>query len=418
MTGARSRAPSSGLIQLTGLGPLGEDLSGQNGECRRVCRVVGHSDWIFKEYLAPVPLHEARRLSRLIGLPGEMKSADQALVSAHTSWPLARVTDGQQRTVGVLLPLAPDTFSTTWTFASGRTKRKPLEVDVLALSESDQVKRRLPPQTLADRVAVCASIAAVAALFERWNLVYLDWSYANIFWSVDDHSAFVIDLDGCSFGPRKQIQTHNWDDPLVPRGGDAGNASDRYRLALLTARCLTGMRTDLAETRAGLSHMHDRGGAIGLVAELLLQALKTQTTDGRPSIARLSRALERARKEADPNVSPAAPGSPASGQGRVTGWTPVNKPGAKPTVTSPRTKTGYGGTAPRPTGPIGPTARPRTTVPAGPTAPGLRAASSANGYPAAPAPGVPVPHSSGALPAVLIVMFLLILVGLILAFTL
>lgn len=421
MTSALFRAMSSHVIELTALGPLGEDLSGQNGECRRVCRVAGHAEWIFKEYLAPVPALEARRLNRLIELPGQMKPADQALVSAHTSWPLARVINAQQQTVGVLLPLAPDKFSTTWNFASGRSKRKPLDVDVLALNEADQVRRKLPPQRLADRISVCASIAAVGALFERWKLVYLDWSYANVFWSTDDHSAFVIDLDGCSFEPRLQIQSHSWDDPLVPRGTYAGNASDRYRLALLTARCLTGIRADLAATQARLSVMHAGSGMVGLAAGLLIQALKAQTQDERPSIARLSRALEGARKETIANASPSAPRPPTSPleKGGVTGWNPVRKPGTTPGATTPPTSTGPSSTVPGPTVPIGSAVPPRSAEPSRrSTTSSPRTA--ANATPSVPnrTPSVPsAPPSGSAASTVMVVLILLVIVGVIIALT-
>ena len=105
-------------------------------------------------------------------------------------------------------------------------------MDVLALPETRQAQIGIPPQSLADRISVCASIAAVGALFERHNLVYLDWSYANVFWSLFDHSAYVIDLDGCSSAAST--------DPVLQLGGsadawgeNASSESDRNRMALL-----------------------------------------------------------------------------------------------------------------------------------------------------------------------------------------
>lgn len=218
MSGAWSRPPVGRVVPQAELGALGKNLGENNGESRRVCRLEKHPNWIFKEYPKPVPLVGIKRLDQLIKLPQQMSAADKDLVDGHTSWPASRVIDPQQKTIGVLMPLAPPTYSADRQLPSGRSESRVLEVDVLALTEDRQKASKLPPQSLADRISVCASIAAVAALFERHSLVYLDWSYANIFWSLSDHTAYVIDLDGCSFGPRPQIQTHNWADPQVPLG--------------------------------------------------------------------------------------------------------------------------------------------------------------------------------------------------------
>jgi hypothetical protein len=194
------------------------------------------------------------------------------------------------------MPLAPETFSTTWELPSGRVSRRRLEVDVLALTEDRQIQLKLPPQSLSDRISICASIAAVGALLERSGLAYLDWSYANVFWSILDHSAYVIDLDGCSFGPRPQIESPNWADPLVPLGLNAGNASDRYRVGLLVARCLTGMRADLAGVRDAVDSLRAYGETIGQVVRLLTHTLTTAHVAKRSSITELSVALEAAKR--------------------------------------------------------------------------------------------------------------------------
>lgn len=295
MTGVWSSPPLGRIAGLDELGAFGENLGEHNGEARRVCRLQKYPDWIFKEYRVPVPVDGLARLTRLIQFPEQMSGTDLALVDGHTSWPATRVVDSRRQTIGVMMPLAPGIFSATLQKPSGRTERKTLEVDVLALPGDRQAKLNLPSQSLAERISVCASVAAVGALFERKGLVYLDWSYTNVFWSLGDHSAYVIDLDGSSFGPRPQIQQPNWQDPLVPRGNNAGNESDRYRVALLTARCLTGLRTTVPETRMGLESLRARGAAISQVAQLLIEALDAGSTIERPTIVRLSAALEAAK---------------------------------------------------------------------------------------------------------------------------
>jgi len=193
------------------------------------------------------------------------------------------------------MPVAPSIYNIARQLPSGRIRHKALEIDVLALTGQRQAQIKLPSQSLGDRLTVCSSIAAVGALFERYGLVYLDWSYANVLWSLFDHSAYVIDLDGCSFGPCLQIHSPNWEDPLRPRGLEAGNESDRYRVALLVARCLTGIRADLANTMDSLDRLSSYNEAMHHVVELLAQALYTENTKERPPVTTLKAALENAR---------------------------------------------------------------------------------------------------------------------------
>lgn len=306
------------------LGPLGKNLSEHNGESRRVCLVPVFPGWLFKEYLEPVTLPEVRRLDRLIQLRTSMDSAESALAAGHASWPGCRVVDSGRRTVGVLMPLAPDSFHYDWEVRPGRVRRQPLVIDVLALPEGRQAQLQLPPQSVADRVEVCASVARVGALFERHGLVYLDWSYANVFWSALDHAAYVIDMDGCSFGPRPQIQSPNWDDPLVPMGENAGNESDRYRLALLIGRCLTGQRGTAVEVRQALNGSLRRHSIkVERVVEMLIQALSAQNVTDRPSLLKISAALAAADTGI---VSPTAP------PGHVKTWRPIT---SKPASSAP-----------------------------------------------------------------------------------
>jgi uncharacterized protein YegL len=275
---------------------VGEYLGEYNGDSRRVCRLLKYPDWIYKEYRTEVSPDSVKQLDRLIRLPEQMKRADKALVDAHTSWPVARVVNMRQATIGVLTPLAPDTFRTAWQLPSGRIRDGWLAVDVLALTEDRQIQVKLAPQSLYNRISICTSIATIGALLESSDLAYLDWSYANVFWSMLNHSAYVIDLDGCSFGPRPQIESPNWADPLVPRGLNAGNESDRYRVALLVARCLTGIRSDDKEVREALDGLRRQGETISRVARLLMKTLNASSLTERPSISDLSVALEAANE--------------------------------------------------------------------------------------------------------------------------
>lgn len=329
MTSTQQAARPPAVVSVSELGTLGDNLGKNNGESRRVCLVPKFPAWIYKEYSAELRSADVQRLDRLIGLPASMAKPDRDLARSHASWPASRVVDGQG-SVGVLIPLAPDSFKADLETRPGRTKSKMLEVDLLAQPEDQQVRLKLPGQSLGDRISVCASIARVGALLERSGLVYLDWSYANVFWCWRDHSAFLIDMDGCSFGCRPQIQTPNWADPLVPLGRKAGNETDRYRLALLIARCLTAERGDPLKARTALNDLRMHSESVEKAVEVLIRALSAKIAAERPSMADMSAALD---------VADGLPALSKSGAGGVTHWKPVNR--AKPTGTgAARTATG------------------------------------------------------------------------------
>ena len=342
-----------------GDGDLGEKISEGAGESLFVCKLKNHPGWLYKAYRSPCADDSVARLDRLIGLPAGMTAPDQAIVDQHTAWPAARVINVAGRTTGVLLPMAPKTYQFEMALTGGRSVRKYLEVDHLAQAPARQQQVGLPAQTLADRISVCASIACTADLLARFGLVYLDWSYANIFWCPADHTAYLIDLDGSSFGPRPQIQTPLWEDPQVPLGTTAGNSSDRYRVALLIASCLTGQRVHEAQAaRTQLIELRKQSAEVEQLAELLLVALTTNAAN-RPTIAKMKGALnavDRAARPAKP-TSATRTTSVADDRGGVSNWKPIG--GRSATTAQPTTQ---------PT--ATPTARPTVTPPASPVTPG------------------------------------------------
>lgn len=265
---------------------LGKSLSENNGQSRRVCVVDTHPGWLFKEYRADVSPADAAQLDRLIEQPATFPPADRELINRNTSWPVTRVIR-DSRTIGVILPKAPTSFSTELRTINGRTRTTMLPVDLLALRDERMGRLGLPRPSLDDRVAVCSSIAAVGALFERHGLVYLDWSYANAFWSTSELAAYVIDVDGCSFGPRLQTETTGWADPLVPLKTIASNEVDRYRVALLVARCLTAER-DFEAVLAAVETLACSTLSVRGVADHMVRALTVTPAAARPSLVDLS----------------------------------------------------------------------------------------------------------------------------------
>jgi hypothetical protein len=367
MNGVWSRPPA-GRIMRIGDGDLGEKISEGAGESLFVCKLKNHPGWLYKAYRSPSADDSVARLDRLIGLPAGMTTPDQAIVDQHTAWPAARVINAAGRTTGVLLPMAPKSYQFEMALTGGRSVRKYLEVDHLAQAPARQQQVGLPAQSLADRISVCASIASTADLLARFGLVYLDWSYANIFWCPADHSAYLIDLDGSSFGPRPQIQTPLWEDPQVPLGTTAGNTSDRYRVALLIASCLTGQRVHEAQAaRTQLIELRKQSAEVEQLAELLLVALTTNAAD-RPTIAKMKGALDavdRAARPAPP-TSTRRTGTPRTSsvvddRGGVSNWKPIG--GRSATTAQPTTQ-------PTAKPATQPTARPTVTPPVSPVTPG------------------------------------------------
>jgi hypothetical protein len=220
------------------------------------------------------------------------------------------------------MPRAPDKFSFALKLGTRAGDHKPLPIDWLAMDVGQQAKRGLPRVTFAQRLKVCRDIAAVAAIFEQQKIVYGDWSYANAFWSASDFTGYVIDVDTCAFGTRPFVNTPNWEDPLFQQGMPIDTTTDRYRLALLIARCLSGERDPAAAVRAAqakclAAHMPGIG-------QILTTTAHARSREARPAVAAILAQLTQ---------SAAAP----SNSGNVARWKQV---GAKPTPHStpgPRT---------------------------------------------------------------------------------
>lgn len=235
-------SPFGIVVERSELGVFGNIIGENNGESEGVYELRDHPGLLAKIYKRHlVRPGDGDRLDRLVALPSGISDGDRQLLANTTSWPMSRIVD-QGNTSGIVLPMAPKKFLATLQIRPGRARTQMLEIDWLAKPSSKYGPRGLPVPTFTERLRVCQDIVAVAEFLERNNLVYGDWSYANAFWSIHDHRAYVIDLDGCSFGPRQRVANPNWEDPLTPPGVNTDTYSDRYEVALLVARCLTGER--------------------------------------------------------------------------------------------------------------------------------------------------------------------------------
>jgi hypothetical protein len=306
------------VVSETSLGPLGSPIGENNGESKGVYPLTARPGWLLKVF-KPHLITDAdlTRIDQLVALARNASASDRILLNSHTSWPAARVTSASHETYGVVLPMAPAPYWVNLRLDASHTKYKPLEIDWLATAPEKCQRRSVPFPGFADRLQICADLVAAAELLERHNLVYGDWSYANAFWSADKSSGYLIDLDGCAFGTRTSLGTQNWDDPLASRN-QTDTLSDRYGVALLLARCLTGERViELAlDTLQKVALKH---GASDL-CEQVRSGVVANERSSRPAIATLLASIHSVQSAAQ--SSPHYPHQSPSG---VVDWVPIAK---------------------------------------------------------------------------------------------
>lgn len=254
-----------------------------------VVDVPGQEHLVAKIFRTPCQPDQSEHLRQLIGLRDHMGASDRDIVTSGSCWPLAVVTD-DGAVVGCLLPKAPAKYLVGLTAPSGRSVVRYLEIDWLANPDTVLEKHGLPAQSLRSRAEVCRGLATVAAVLERHGLVYSDWSYSNSFWSPKDCSGYVIDIDGCVPANGPNVHQPGWEDPLTSSGDNADTYVDRYRLALLVARCLTGRR------RAEHVMSAVQGGteldAVPDLRDILLRMLLSPERRERPTVQQLLAVLQ------------------------------------------------------------------------------------------------------------------------------
>ena len=288
-----SDSPFAQVVDVGEVEERGEIIGEHGGEARIIYQVKQHPRWLAKLYHRSVSQERARELADLIALPAKMNDADLALVDSAVAWPVAQIVDNG-RTVGVIVAKAPDEFYSTINTTEGRTRRIPLEFDHLAQEDERYRLWGLDPPSTRDRLSMVRDIVAVGELFERYGIVFGDWSYSNEFWAERSHRVYVIDVDPCGFTQRPWVETYTLGDPLVPYGNSIVTTyTDRYKLAAMTVRGLTGTRGKEAEAvrRLPATVRH-----IGL-QEVLTETLTAGTLQERLPVGRLLTALDEAYRQ-------------------------------------------------------------------------------------------------------------------------
>ncbi|MEV4233361.1 hypothetical protein AB0J81_41135, partial [Streptomyces bobili] len=333
-----SDSPFPSREELSGV-PEGKEISRDNGESRLVYEIKGSPGWLAKLYKRPADAGRTSDLQRLVYLPTAMSQADQDLVDRCLAWPTTRLYDGSDL-VGVVMAKAPDGFYAPLKALSGWQDPAPLPLDWLMkpADKCAQVGLRRPDLDL--RLRAVEELLAVGDLFARHDIVYGDWSYRNALWNQHTGEVFVIDLDSCGIGSREWVESPGWADPLFPdRSRRPTVASDSYKLAVLTVRCLTAQRQDPLEA---LSAVERSKGDTSLVG-LLRRTLTATRLEDRPKCAELLEAVRRIRgttASAGPSATSGTSGSGA-GADNVTTWVKVGPTAgaARPAEATPAART-------------------------------------------------------------------------------
>ncbi|GAA4232712.1 hypothetical protein GCM10022254_33360 [Actinomadura meridiana] len=239
---AWSDRPFGPVTPLAEVRASGARIAGENGQSTEVYESAAHPGWLVKRFKPGFPDEGPDVLDRLIGLPAAMTPAELAVVDAATCWPVSRVvSDGT--TVGVVLAKAPPEFFTEVRTPFGPPECVPLSLDQLVQDDPDfYAARDLPVPDLRERCRVARSLLRVGALLERRDVVYGDWSYANLFWERGEGRVFLIDMDSCGLSSRPWVECNSWNDPAVPQGQRLTVRTDRYKVAVAVLRALTGVR--------------------------------------------------------------------------------------------------------------------------------------------------------------------------------
>lgn len=205
---------------------------------------------LLKKYRDVAPVAET--LDALVSWRANLSDTDMEVLDTSTSWPLARVVD-QGKTVGVLIPEAPDHFA-----VDVRGSRRLNELSYLVFG--DRSKRLgLPVPEPYVRAAIATNLAAVMELFERHDIVHGDLSFKNLLWtSTPSPSCYLLDCDGVQMRDLPpalpHVTTQHWTDPRIQTGTirHPDVDSDRLAMALVFYRSYFQARGDFTGAKIAL----------------------------------------------------------------------------------------------------------------------------------------------------------------------
>jgi DNA-binding helix-hairpin-helix protein with protein kinase domain len=222
---------SGGDVELADLTAAEKIADGGHGSVFRLSRPAGV---LLKLYHGGIAVL-AGELARLI----ELRTRSPDLAGAPTAWPTGRVFE-RGRCVGLLMPAAPDRFTTR---LAGRSRLRELQF-LLYPRRAMWADLALP--TDEERRVLAVGYVRLFEVLHRNDVVVGDVSMRNLLWTLEGGpGVYAIDCDGFRLAGRppsvRPSDTAGWVDPACPRAVTLD--ADRYKLALLTVRLLLGNHT-------------------------------------------------------------------------------------------------------------------------------------------------------------------------------
>lgn len=222
---------------------LGDELgSGGQGTVHRVLGGwTGSQPVVYKRYKAAGADGDA--LVALIRLPGTLSTGEKDLLFRDTAWPIARVIRGAQVSGFLMQEIPARYFGPN---AVGDLKERQLQF--LLYKPKPMFGNIVPVEMTASlRASVATECTRLVHLLHGKKLVIGDISMMNVLWAPGSPAeVFLIDCDGISVeGTRpvlRQADTPDWNDPQQGSSGPDLD-TDRYKLALLVGRVLSGNAT-------------------------------------------------------------------------------------------------------------------------------------------------------------------------------
>lgn len=214
---------------------------GEGGEGEVFDLAGGYGGFVYKRYRAHGAAN-GEALERLVALPGEVTPDERERLIRQTSWPLARVLDGEEVTGFVMRKVPPEFWGTAGDPEHPRPRLRELQYLLFA---PKPMWGDIRPPDASGRLQLVRQAAALFHLVHRKHLVIGDVSMSNLLWSASPLALFMVDCDGFRVAGSRTVlpygETPDWEDPGRPRGGQTPEQSldsDRYKLALVVGRVL------------------------------------------------------------------------------------------------------------------------------------------------------------------------------------
>jgi hypothetical protein len=225
------------------LGKLQRLGSGGSGE---VYTIVGTSE-VYKEVNA-----RARKIGGLTWAMGSvafwnsLSPADRAYLSAVSVWP-TQVVEENGQPVGIVMPRLPADFWHTRAAYDGSVKSVDNAFKWLMKSPQDLAGRSFDISEVTDpalKIVLLAQAAEFVAWLHAHGVLFGDISYGNFAFALNPPRTMALDCDAVSTSPATR-QANGRNTPAYrppehfPRETEINEATDVYKLGILTISCLT-----------------------------------------------------------------------------------------------------------------------------------------------------------------------------------